>query len=509
MNKFTTAIKIIAVMLVTALVFASCDKQTIEEIQEEVVYNPQATISLPYDSTGSLNPFKTSSRLNYDIIPLMYDSLYKVDSSLSPVNCLATGGVTEKNTVTVSISSAKFSDGSDLTAEDVIYSFNRAKKSKNYSAGLADFDSCTASGYTLVFTLNRENSYALSLLVFPIVKSDSAERASDIPIGTGKYYYDKENSSLEINSYNNSTIKDIRTIKLYGITDTSKLKYNLDIGSISAFTYNFSSYRISGLLNNVSRQSTNSLVYLGFNSSSVYLSDNCVRRAVSKSLNRESIASSVYGQNATETYMPFNPEWSAVKNITLSPSDTSVDFYTASVLLNEAGYDTILESGLRSGENGVLSLTILVCKDNEYRVSIAEAIQTALKKSGINTGILKCTSEEYLENLRTGNYDMYIGEVRLPNDCSLSSFFSSSGSSAYGINQSGKSAESYNLYKNGEIGIEEFLETFFFDCPFAPLCFRYDIIAYGTDIDSDSFDISGDLYYNIGQWTVSTDKKEG
>lgn len=506
MKKHTAVLKIIAVIIMAALVLSACEKKPDNGGDDggNVAAVPQKTISLPFDGGDSMNPFRCESRLNYDIIPLCYDSLYKTDAALAPVNCLAGAGVVDGATVTVTVNAAKFSDGSPVTPADVEYSFGLAKKSRVYSAGLGCFDTCEAAGLSVSFGMNSANRYALSLLTFPIVKTDTAERASDVPVGSGKYRYDKENAELVRNSFNTEPVRDVAVIRLFNIQDTSKLKYNTDMGNISAFTYNFSSFRMSGLLTDVRRQPSNSLVYIGFNSLSAFASDSRIRRAVSKSINRSQTASSVYGQNAVPSYTPFNPEWSEMRGVSLPVADTSVDYSAAAALLNDAGYGEILASGLRTGDSGVLSLTLLVCKDSEYKTGIAETVQTALKKSGINVGILKYSETEYFEALRTGSYDMYIGEVRLPGDCSLSSFYSKNGGTSYGIDRSSASAEKYEEYVSGEADIGEFLTEFFADCPFAPLCFRYDIIAYGTDIeDYGDFAVSGDLYYNIGSWKVS------
>ena len=495
--------KPICIILVLMLILCSCTKTEIETGDTEAVPTPQKAISLPYCPTDTLNPYECESQMNLDLASLFCEPLYDVDSSLSPINCLGTASVTEGDKLTVVLRAAKFSDGTSLTPEDVVYSFQTAKNSDNYSASLSVFSGCEALGTSVVFTLKRTNKYALSLLTFPIIKYES-DKNDQIPIGTGKYKLKDSCDGFEMNTYYRSVPTDIASINLVAVTDSEKLCYNLETGKIDALTYNLSSFRYPGLLTNVRKTSSNSLVFLGFNSSSTLAGHSEIRRAVSLCLNRNEFANAVYSSCGTPTYTPFNPRWYEIENLPLSVEDTSVDTAKAGEILSAFGYDTIQDSGIRRNSYGSLTLNLIVYRNSEYKTSAAETIKTTLAKAGINVTVSSYSREDFFTALESGSYDMYLGEVKLPYDCDLSCFFSSNGSVSYGINTSSECAEKYFEFRDESCDITDFLDAFFDEIPFVPLCFRQDIlVANNSKITFGTNNTVNNLYYDIENWTVT------
>jgi peptide/nickel transport system substrate-binding protein len=140
---------------------------------------------------------------------LIYETLLRfnlIDGSLSP-------GLgkelqqTDDQTITVPLQDGtKWSDGSDLTAEDVVYSFQLSKKvSTSYSSVWTYLDSVTASDpRTVVFTLKKKpynpgsvKDALAKLLIVPkavwskIAPSKIAEETNLKPVGSGPYLMDK------------------------------------------------------------------------------------------------------------------------------------------------------------------------------------------------------------------------------------------------------------------------------------------------------------------------------
>ena len=61
--------------------------------------------------------------------------------------------------ITVKLKSAKFSDGTALTADAVIYSFDRARQSEKFKQSLEDFEGVEKKGSSVVrFLLQTKNS---------------------------------------------------------------------------------------------------------------------------------------------------------------------------------------------------------------------------------------------------------------------------------------------------------------------------------------------------------------
>ncbi|MDD6276398.1 MAG: ABC transporter substrate-binding protein, partial [Clostridia bacterium] len=85
---------------------------------------------LPYLRSDSLNPYEAEQLINQNLDLLLYDSLFTVDNSFKAIPQIAESYSADEKTITVILKSGvTFTDGSALTASDVVYSFKKAKKS--------------------------------------------------------------------------------------------------------------------------------------------------------------------------------------------------------------------------------------------------------------------------------------------------------------------------------------------------------------------------------------------
>lgn len=175
----------------------SGEKTAISESQKNA--GGTGKLSLPYVKGDSLNPFTAKSLPNQMLSTVLYDSLYSVDATLSPQPLLAASGSVSGTQVRVALKSGLvFSDGSSLSASDVVYSFEKAAASPHYRAQLSNFSSAKVQSGDIIFTMKEVDPYALSCLDFAIIKrgSDSSETA--IPVGSGRYSAVRGDSSVTL-----------------------------------------------------------------------------------------------------------------------------------------------------------------------------------------------------------------------------------------------------------------------------------------------------------------------
>lgn len=97
----------------------------------ETVPPPQQqkkALRIPAEDSGSRNPFsRAGSKLS--VSPLLYQSLYALDDDYIPHEVLAASMTQENRVYTISLNpSARFSDGSPVTAADVAASLREALK---------------------------------------------------------------------------------------------------------------------------------------------------------------------------------------------------------------------------------------------------------------------------------------------------------------------------------------------------------------------------------------------
>ena len=145
------------------------------------------SISIAFNKNDSLNPYLAFSQANRLASSLLFDPLIKLTPEYEAQPYLAQSVQNNGSALTVSLrADARFSDGSSLTAADVVYSFEQARASSLYQSQLSPFTSCAAAeDGTVVFQLASADRLAENLLTFPIVKSGSLLTGSGVAKGVG------------------------------------------------------------------------------------------------------------------------------------------------------------------------------------------------------------------------------------------------------------------------------------------------------------------------------------
>ena len=168
------AAAILVLTVALSFAFSGCSNKK-DGGDETTTMPPEAveavqTLKLPYSKGDKLNPFTATSMLNQQLMPLIYDGLFALDKNYNPQPLLASNYSRSGRTLTVSLASAKFSDGSSVSASDVVASFESAKKSPAYKTQLANFSSAKVSGNSVVFSLADDDPYAINCLTFAVTK---------------------------------------------------------------------------------------------------------------------------------------------------------------------------------------------------------------------------------------------------------------------------------------------------------------------------------------------------
>ncbi len=486
--KKAAALILILSVLFTA--FYGCDGTATPADDPVIVSNldntKEGTLKLAYSKADMLDPFTATMTANLQIIALVYDGLYKLDKEYNPIPVIASGAIVGNSSVNVTLSSAVFSDGSPITADDVVYSFDKAKFSPMWSEKLRNFSGATVSASNMVmFSLESPDPYAVSCLTFPIVKNSSN---GNLPVGSGRYVPEVsgETTYLVVNKNKSGFNPAIKTIMLVPVRDNSSLESSLEIGN-TGFYYNDLS---SGVYSRINAQTVdmgiNNFIYLAFNSQSEIFSDPLLRRAVNLSVNRKEIVATAFQGHARECYSPFNPDWYALSSKDLM---VSVDIQKAAELIEESGID-IAEK----------EISILVNKENQFKLETANFIRDYLTLLGFNVILKDYEVMYYTEALELGSYDMYIGEVRFTPNMNLNPLLGG-GSLSFGINAESASCSRYAQLLSGNCELMDFINTFNEDLPFIPLCYRNAAVSYTNEMQGDFNCCDSDVFYDIETWS--------
>ncbi len=443
-------------LIMVFLLLCSCQKPQTDGNQDNSnnPSNPQnssLSLQLLYCSNDTINPFNTISKINSEIADLLYEPLIRLTDDFEPVYALAQEVTIEGTVCNVKLGSALFSDQTAVTADDVINSYNLAKSSSRYSHLFYEVTRAFAKdNSTVVFELSCHDPYFTNLLTFPIIKKGTenlkdADNVEILPTGSGKYILDKNNELLVANEFYYGEKPKVKTIKLIDAPDTESVEHYVEIGATDLYytdPVNDNIIRMSG-----KKRSLNmlNLVYIGINHNYSVLSSPELRYALSGAIDREKIANTAFFSNATAATGFFHPSWS--KTSGYQSIQTKAQLKIVVENLEKIGYNSTDSEGYRLSSSGRrLSLTLLVNKDNASRLAAANLIKEQFKQAGIQLTVNAVSNEQYFSALKGGNFQLYLGEVKLTPNMDLSSLVLSGGSAAYGI----KAVESNNPDQNTE-----------------------------------------------------------
>lgn len=400
-------------------------------IGSEVVAREPAdsVFSLNFDAEAGTNPVRADSSTNMLFWSLLYDSVFTVDENfeLSSDIVLETKSDDYIWWVFDIRTDVCFSDGTPMTAKDVVYSIQRAAQTSYYKERLACIYGISALGdATFAITTSEANSQFPKMLNIPIIKN--GDYFEDYPLGTGPYMLNEDRSALVKNP--ESRLKNelpVDTVYLRSYPDTSTKITAFEDASIDLVTNDPTGmYNLGyGSSNETRFYDTSNLHYLGFNMRSMFFQMFRMRYAMSWAVDRETIIADYLDGCAVATALPVHPK-SALFDAELDKS-FRFDAAKSAAMFEAAGVSDLDADGdlevLVTGIVVEMNVRFIVNNDSTAKVLAARHIAEQLNSMGITTTLYELSWDDYMTALETGDYDMYYGELRLTPDWDLSYLF--------------------------------------------------------------------------------------
>ena len=516
--KTRKVLSILLAVIFVICIFSGCGKNqgTDNPDASEQSGSVAATnVKLLYCSNDTFNPYTLITKVNMELCQLLYEPLIKLNNNFEPIYALAKDSSANGNVWTVNLKSAKFSDGTTVTGEDIIYSFNLAKKSAYFSSSLAHVSSISSTESTVTFTLSYNDAFFINVLDFPIIKKDSDNiRNEDSvlapPIGAGRYVLNQDQTQLVRNASYFGTAPRYETISLINAPDSESVAHYVEVGATDFYYANINDghiIRMDGKKYNINQ---NRLIYMGMNLKLDIFKEVKVRYALSASIDRNKIVTSAYYGNALSATGPFTPVWSQVGNY--QTIETSANNKIAIENLEQIGYNILDDSGFRKKNNGSkLSFSLLINSENASQVLAGDLIASQLKEAGIQIKINALPYSQYLSALNSGNFQLYLAEVKIGNNFDISNLVIHGGSCAYGIPAPTGNGEAPDTekttyselnsiitkYREGNVSISEVITTVSAQMPFIPICYRSGILFYSDSMGEIKEASSGDLFISL------------
>lgn len=458
------------------------------------------SIRIAFNKNDSLNPYLAFSQANRLASSLLFDPLIKLTPEYEAQPYLAQSVQNNGSVLTVSLrADARFSDGSSLTAADVVYSFEQARASSLYQSQLSPFTSCAAAeDGTVVFQLASADRLAENLLTFPIVKSGSLLTGSGVAKGvegTGRYRLRQEEGeyTLTANESHFSGSPLVNEIHLVSITDDSALAYSVDVGLIDYLFLDLSSTEEYSIGSANVPVAMNNLVYLGMNANRTFFQDARFRRAIGAAIDYSDLLQRAYSGHAQEAKTVLNPAFHELSDLSL---ENRRDTAAAAALLDELGYLDRDGEGYRMSNGRRITLNLVVNEENAARVTIAQRMKEYLSSAGIDVKVETLDYESYRLRILRGEYDLYVGEVKLEDNFDLTPFFSGSGFSA-SMDISPELLAAYQGFRTGTGSTQGLVEAFEEELPFVPLAYRSGMVAFSRDFPAEVTATEQDVFYRI------------
>ncbi len=457
-NKAVLAGVVMALMVLSAFAAMPAKTASAAAAEEDVLY-----IAMQEDMEDFNNyNLASNSVWKYYVIGMGFEALATADYDLRPIPFLAESWTFNEATLTVDIKLREgvlFHDMTEMTAEDVHFSYLMARNGTTYSSNLipafdADDDNVVNEtelndGITIVDTYNLQMTMAKpygqffsSTLGIPIVPKHIWENHVDddnqvdvtwsdetAAIGTGPWHYTEGVTSSyrvmeKFDSYwgvDYTTPAGMPTFpivvdkvfyKIYTSIDTAILA--LQAGDVDYIAWAVTAGRVPALQTNpnieLEYMSDAGYFYLAFNMKKEPMNNISFRKAVSHLIDKDQLVDVYmggFGKAGSAAVSPFFGEW---HNPTVTTYAFDID--AANALLDAAGYLDANGDGWRDMPDGSLmdKITLLTppADYDPIRIRAGQMIATNMREVGINVEAKPIDFNTLVAKLVAFDYQMLI-----------------------------------------------------------------------------------------------------
>ena len=406
MKKRLVSLLLVAVM---ALGLAACgsSEETTEDAATEATEEVKETFTyaIQSDTGNTLNYFTTDTREGMSFLKMINEPLFTLAADGSYVFYAAESFETEDGlTYTCKLKAdTLWSDGDDLTADDVVFTFAEyAKIDESFTAAVNKVDDTTIEfvldSAVASFPETVSNVTLLPMHVFEGKDSLDMNMNEDTIVGCGPYMFDSYESGQYLKAVKNPNYvngeANIDTVIYQIITDNATAKAALQNGEVDAWVA--TAAELDGLDDfTITPYSEGRVAYVRLSRVSENMQDKDYRTGILKALNREEIMTAAYSSLDYAT-------------ISYSFLPATNGYYTEDV----EKYNQDIEAAKELVAGGATELKICYIGADSAQTAQAQVIQAQLKEIGINVELCGVEQAAYVESAYDNEdttYDMYLG----------------------------------------------------------------------------------------------------
>ncbi len=384
-------------------------------------------LSLPYYKSLTLNPYTCTDYTNRALFSLLYQGLFSVDRNykVEPLLCKNYTVSDDKRVYTFYLEEkATFSDGSPVTANDVIASLSAAWQSDYYMGRFTHITALElASGGGVTVRLDTVYENLPLLLDIPIVKASDVSK--NRPLGSGPYvlYSASGGESLQKRQSwwckPSSMAISADIIYLYSAQSPTDIRDEFEFSDLSVVCTDPGSSRYADYRGDreVWDCENGIFLYLATCVTSEVFANDAVRIALTHAIDRDFLVENFYRGFARSATLPASPLFPYYNTNLAKRYDYDKEAFAKAVT------DAQLEGS---------KVVFLVNKDDALRLRAARSIAEMLEAGGLQVQMREVANSEFLDAVKGRNYDLYLGQTRLSPNMDLSEFFATYGNLSWG-----------------------------------------------------------------------------
>lgn len=434
------------------------------------------SLTVGYTPSDGFNPYLSNSTLVMQNAGLLFEKLVEIGPDMELEYRVAESIECSGTSVVIHLRGGLcFADGAPLTPQDAASSLAAAKNSACYGARFSNLTSIQVQNDALVLELAEPDSLFAYLCDIPVLKAEEIGLAQ--PTASGRYTYGSD-GNLVRNSRDSLGSDGPAEIRLYPVEGYDEMMRALSMGELDLYTASDQALGNASMTGQETYYKTNNLIFLGFNAQreAPLLNTAQGRSLLGRLADRRDLADKSYYGRAYPATGAINCYYSCVSS--QQALNAHADTAGLEETMTALGYVYDTNSGYyQHPALADSSLELLVYTGNTYKKNTAVLLEKQFSEQGIRIR-LKQTDDfnAYRAAVEAGEFDLYIGEVKLYNNMDLSPFWEGGALSSH-LAQSEALLQSYQAFKSNKSAAGSFESVLAAEAPFSPLLWRQGVVV--------------------------------
>lgn len=467
----------------------------------------------------TINPILSNNKYVQDISKLIFNSLVTINEEYKIEEDLATEwaktGTTEY--LIKLRKDVKWSDGTEFTAHDVLYTIDRLKEIESIYSYNVQYVSEVAviDDNTIKIKLNQEVPFFEYNLSFPILSKNyygndnfSETEKNNMPIGTNMYKISEIQEGKIILTKNENWYKSqqeklvIDKILITKFSSVGELYNAFKLGQIDIINTN--NIEIEEYIGSIGygkkeykgREHT----FLAINTQNEILSKTEIRQIIKYAINKDDIISNLYNNKYYKSSFPLDyGNWLNSSN----QDEFNIDKVNQILLENGWEYKYNYWRKTENYKTLKLNFNLVVKASDTKKVEIADKIKNQLEEIGIKITIIKANDNQYSSYLQNKNYDIILCCSTQSISPDLSTYFGENNLANYLNEESIKITNELKNITDEKILKEKYaklVQIYETEIPYISLFYNYSIVAYNSKLVGNITPNWYNIFYNISGW---------